>query len=594
MYLGVPVQGKTFSAAAGTAGTAVRIPAVRVTPQRSLEEKIAFVLYALGLAAQPLMGLFFWSRTWDDSAITLGFARTFVLGGRIEPTVGSGIVEGYSTTLWMLLMAAVAKISTSPYFLLTIAKLSTILLNMLNVVLVRKFAARYQPAALAALIAGVFGLQNITIYESINGMEGPISLSLLMLVILSLRRPGRLPAFTFCAAGALFVLTRWEAAWFLVPLLLLERPLKTMAAGAVTWALTFVSSNFARWRYFGSFVPNTVIAKSGPPYSNLNVHAELSRHISAMTHVGKAVSPLLFLLFALLILGHASFLGHLRRWTRAIGRAQILALPESRLDIAVLLSLLLFGGILALAVGVNWGPPNRMLFPVWPLLLYLILVTAWNISNRQSLRWQFSLAVLLVMMGNLAFLAKELARPDAPLYMPSTTVNNMARVVPELERVRAAASQPDLLFAGEDMGGLILFSNHIRVVDIGLLLDSRLARTRYAGFQHYIFDQRRPAVIETHLMWTELTGIGHCPELYDRYEVLYVGDYRFFVTKELLSKIPNDELIPGTYDANGRPAFSRNPSAAPVRNPAPDEQLNLRFGKYFVLRDGQNRAAEKG
>ena len=46
-----------------------------------------------------------WGRTWDDSAITLGFARTFALTGRIEPTPGSGIVEGYSTTLWMLLMA---------------------------------------------------------------------------------------------------------------------------------------------------------------------------------------------------------------------------------------------------------------------------------------------------------------------------------------------------------------------------------------------------------------------------------------------------------------------------------------------------------
>ena len=71
------------------------------------------LLVILGFVAQIYVAWRFWSITWDDSAITLGFARSFALTGRIEPTPGSGIVEGYSTTLWMLLMTVAAKFSSS-------------------------------------------------------------------------------------------------------------------------------------------------------------------------------------------------------------------------------------------------------------------------------------------------------------------------------------------------------------------------------------------------------------------------------------------------------------------------------------------------
>ena len=84
-------------------------------------------LVLIGLLAQIFVAWRFWAITWDDSAITLGFARTFAQTGRIEPTPGSGIVEGYSTTLWMLLMAAAAKLISTPVALLAFAKISSVL-----------------------------------------------------------------------------------------------------------------------------------------------------------------------------------------------------------------------------------------------------------------------------------------------------------------------------------------------------------------------------------------------------------------------------------------------------------------------------------
>ncbi|HEY4048991.1 MAG TPA: hypothetical protein VGM27_19190 [Acidobacteriaceae bacterium] len=553
--------------------------------KRSPEENLAFLLYLLGLIAQPVMSFVFWSRTWDDCAITLGFARSFALGGKIEPTPGSGIVEGYSTTLWMLLMAAVARISANPYWLLGVAKISTMLLNVLNVVLVRRFVARYQPAALAWLIAGAFGLQNITIYESINGMEGPLSLALFLLVVINLRRDGWRPSVTFCAAGALFLLTRWEAAWLLVPLLVLERPFKTMIAAAITWAAVFLGSNFVRWRYFGSVLPNTIIAKSGPPYSHVSPRGEFSRHIAGATLAARALFPFILVLAVLMLFNQAEIVSRLRRLARTLRSTSVLALLDRCLDLALSLSLLVFGGVLAVAVGVNWGPPNRELFTVWPILLYLILFPAWKLASWKHRSWQFPLAVLVIMLGSMGVLSKDLARADAPVYMPYTTVNNTAHIVPAIDRVRTAASQPDLLFAGPDMGGLILYANHVRIIDTALLLDPTLARTRYAGFRHYIFDLRRPDILESHAAWTELPDLVHDQQLYDAYQVLYVGDYRFFIARQLLSEIPGNRLIHGRFDANGRPEFDRSTGMGPRGDLLPDNQINRRFGHYFVLRE---------
>ena len=556
-------------------------------PKRSREEVLSTLLYFFAFAAQPLMGVVFWSRTWDDCAITLGFARTFALGGKIEPTIGSGIVEGYSTTLWMLLMAAAAKISSDPYVLLGVAKVSTIVLNVLNVVLVKKFVERYQPAVFAMLVAGVFGLASVTIYESINGMEGPLSLALFLLVLLNLRRPSVKAASIVCAAGALFILTRWEAAWLLVPVLILERPRRARIAAAIVWSITLFGSNWERYRYFGSVLPNTIIAKSGPPYSHLGTHAEFSRHVDAITQAGKALFPLLLILAALAIFNRAGILKRFGPLKLLFTRDSTLALGylKDHFDLVMSLSVVLFGAVLALAVGINWGPPNRLVFAVWPILLYLILLPAWTLAGWKHLRWQFSAAVVLVAIANLAILSTQLARADAPVYMPYTTVDNASHLATALEAVRTASSRSSLLFAGPDMGGVVLFGNHVRVIDTGLLLDPNLARTRYRGFAHYIFDQRHPDVIESHLLWTDVSGLLDDEALYDQYEVLYVQNLRFFVTRRLLSEIPNSRLNRAAFDPDGR-RVDGGADEASKSDLTVDNRINQRFRAYFILRDG--------
>jgi hypothetical protein len=73
-----------------------------------------------------------WHYTWDDSAITLAFAHTFVETGDIKPTPLSDRVEGYSTFLWMLFMTIPFRLGLSIDTVFSLAKTLTTLLNLAN------------------------------------------------------------------------------------------------------------------------------------------------------------------------------------------------------------------------------------------------------------------------------------------------------------------------------------------------------------------------------------------------------------------------------------------------------------------------------
>jgi hypothetical protein len=580
----------------------LNLPSVPKAPPGQMEilmtrfkwsELASRLLYILGLLAQPLVGLAFWTRTWDDSAITLGYARTFALTGRIEPTPGSGIVEGYSTTLWMLLMALIAKLAISPGALLVAAKISTILLNIMNVSLVRRVVALWQREPLPLLIAGVFGLSRITSHETINAMEGPLSLTLLLVAVLALQRRGAGPRMLLCGTGALFVLTRWEAAWLLVPLffvIVFANRVRDAVLMAAAWGSTFILSNVVRWQYFGALLPNTILAKNGPPYRGATPQLELQRHIDCFAALFLALLPLLTLLFYVVVRRAApllSFLHSAREHATIQSPFKLLSRwLRVRQDVLLSGSLVLFALVLGAIVGINWGPPNRSFFPVWPFLLYLILVPAWRLADSQALRTQLSLALLVIMSLTLVQTSMRMSRPTAPEYMPFITIDTIGHLVPPIEQVRAAAGRDDLLFAGADMGAILLYANNVRVIDLGLLCNAYLARVRYPGVHKYIFEAQRPHLMEIHSYWGDLTGINTDPALYQDYRLLFAGGIRFFVRNDVLGAIPSNRLTTGTFDSSGRSAaYAMDVMPYPDYTRS-DYEVNRRFGVYYVLIPG--------
>ncbi len=334
------------------------------------------MLVAIVLLAQIIVAWRFWALTWDDSAITLGFARTFALTGRIEPTPGSGIVEGYSSTLWMLLMAAAAKLLSTPSALLAFAKLSTLLLNLANILLIRRWFLTWSNEICANLIAGSIAC-GFMFYETINGMETPLILTLVMVMLLLLPSPTRIGRLGYLLAGSAFLLTRWEAAWLVVPFVLVDRTRHRAIVSAVTWLSVFLVSNLVRWYYFGSMLPNTIIAKRGIPYTKPSVSLELQRHWQEPLGIIASCKVMLLLLFVFAICDRFV----LRRQKSLLQR---IARPlrdcwQLRFTLLFILSSL----VLSTAIGTNWGPPFRSFYSGWPFLFcLLVLPLASNLRGR--------------------------------------------------------------------------------------------------------------------------------------------------------------------------------------------------------------------
>jgi hypothetical protein len=532
-------------------------------------------LVALALVAQVAVAWRYWNLTWDDAAITLGFARTFAFTGRIEPTPGSGIVEGYSTTLWMLLMAAAARLVSSPAALLAFAKICTLLLNLANVLLIRQWLRAWTPETVANLVAGTMGCE-LMLYETINGMETPLMLTLILLMLLLRSQPGRAAYAGYVLLGSAFVLTRWEAAWLLVPFVLVERTGRRAVVSSAAWLSVFVVSNLVRWRYFGSVIPNTIIAKRGPPYTD--PHLGIGRQI--LTHLSAAGSILGYCEVMLVIL-FGSFVGsYLLEHTPVTKLLQAALRASWQLRFCFLF--LAFSLLLTVGIGPNWGPPARAFYCGWCFLFCLLLLPV--LSDRNCRPW-IPAALCLIAVVQLASRIREMNSAFVPAYMPGATVARVALVSDALAEVQSASGRESLVFAGPDMGGVLLYSKGVRVVDLGMLCDPVLARRSYRIETSYVLDQRKPDAIEIHKEWDTISIFDTSPVFFARYRPVYVDGIRMFLTRALIAEIDPSRLTEQAFDSDGRPDSGSlpPPDQYGAKYDGNDYALNRNFGTYLVL-----------
>lgn len=531
-------------------------------------------LVALAFVAQIVVAFRFWHLTWDDSAITLGFARTFASTGRIEPTPGSGIVEGYSTTLWMLLMAAAAKLVASPSALLATAKISTLLLNLANILLMRRWLMSWTPEALANLVAGTMGCE-LMFYETINGMETPLMLTLILTMLLLRRNRGRVAYLCFLLAGSAFLLTRWEAAWLLVPFVLVEAPARRAMITSATWLSVFAVSNLVRWHYFGSIVPNTIIAKRGIPYSEpfLGLGQQVIRHLGAAGSV-LSYSQLMLVILLGSVLG--SYFAERTPLMKQFGQAL-----RASWELRFTLLFALFSLFLTAAIGPNWGPAGRSFYCGWPFLFCLLLLPV--LLDPRARPWIPAVLCIgaVVQMG---LRIHEMSQPAVPAYMPGATVDKVAALNAALSEIQAVSHHSNLLFAGPDIGGVLLYSNGIRVLDLGALCDPVLARRGYDVAIPYVLERRHPDAIDVHWNWTTQTNFQASPLFLSGYRPVYLRGFRIFLTLKLLADIDPARLTERHFTADGH-TEDETPADTVHGKYGPDDYLlNREFGSYFLLK----------
>jgi hypothetical protein len=536
-------------------------------------------LVLMGLLAQIAVAWRFWALTWDDSAITLGFARTFAHTGRIEPTPGSGIVEGYSTTLWMLLMAAAAKVISSPVALLTFAKISTLVLNLVNILLIRYWFASWSTETLANLVAGTVGC-TLMFYETINGMETPLILTLVLVMLVLLPAVTRARRVWYIVAGSALLLTRWEAAWLLVPFLLAERSRRRAIPPAWCWALVFIVANVVRWLYFGDLLPNTVVAKQSFPYSAPSLRVGILNRLLEPVYILYSCKVLLALLVVYALYRHFvadASMPSFDRFKRSL---------RDSWQLRFVLLFLLFSFVLSTAIGPNWGPEFRSFYAAWPFLIGLLLLPVLPNLRPGALGW-VTVALCLFTVLRMGARIQPLRVEKAPVYMPRITVDRVGVAAPILTDLQRMTGKPMLTYAAPDMGAIMLYTSNVRVIDLGLLCDRVLAHHGFAAIQPYVLQQRQPDIIEVHEIFTQTTKLGTYPEFLNHYRPVYIQGIRLFVNRSLLSAVPASRLIKREFQSDGSPqpsereAFLR--SNAPYAYTASDDALNRTFHTYLVL-----------
>jgi hypothetical protein len=536
-------------------------------------------LVILALLAQVFVAWRFWELTWDDSAITLGFSRTFAYTGRIEPTPGSGIVEGYSTTLWMLLMAAVAKVISSPVTLLAFAKVSTLVLNLINIVLIRYWFTSWTTETLANLVAGIVGC-TLMFYETINGMETPLIMTLILVMLVLFPRVSITWRFCYVVAGCALLLMRWEAAWLLAPFIFAERNRRRAILPALCWILLFLASNLARWLYFGDLLPNTVVAKRHFPYSAPSLRLAVLNRLLEPVLILYSCKLLLVLLVAYAV--YRYFV--MRQPVFSFDRLKH-AFRESW-ELRFMGLFLVFSFVLSTAIGPNWGPEFRSFYPAWPFLIALLLLPVLPNLTPRALGW-VTVAVCLFTVLRMAARIQPLRSEKAPLYMPRITVDRVGVAVPILAELQQLTGQPVLNYAAPDMGAVMLYGNNVHVIDLGLLCDRVLAHQGFAAVRSYVLQQRQPDVIEVHEIFTETTKFASYPEFPEQYRPVYIQGIRFFLNKRILSGIPSDRLVERVFLPDGSPGAEEKDmfrrSDAPYPYSPIDNKLNQSFHTYLVL-----------
>jgi hypothetical protein len=534
-------------------------------------------ILAIAAALHLYISASFAHLAWDDSAITLGFSRTFAETGSIRPTPLSDRVEGYSSTLWMLGNALTFLVVEAPEQGLKVAQIATLVLTIVNICLVFLLGCRLLPVIWAAAAAAAFATLPIAAYETINGMEHPVFLTLILCsILLYTRRHSTLRSALFIVCSSLFVLVRWEAAWFLLPFFVLtlsHRGWRGMfAVEHFFWAAIFLGSNAWRLWYFGDLLPNTILAKSHPPHAPSGLVERYVARERLLTSIWRSFQS--YLVLGFLVLGAGAILPPRRTAPspESVERSDLI-----RISLLMVLCTLIFN----VAAGENTGPELRLFYVAIPCLFVLVFHWMHVATERWWLALRFGvLAGILAIAGLTAYMTVQwqLRKESAPVYMPRVTVGNVATIVPALDEIRSLSKTPVLAVAAPDMGGLLLYSSDLRIIDLGFLCNQYLGRHGRDQIAAYVFDVERPDVIKVHGKWS--WGFPNAAQLYRDYVPLYVSGFRFFVRKELMERMDPSALRSERFAEDGtRRGASRDMSG----DSDLDYEMNRKFGSYYVV-----------
>jgi len=450
---------------------------------------------------------------WDDGAITLAFSRSFAQSGSIALTPISEQVEGFSSVAWFLINALVAFVIKPGFFE---AILASQILSVCTLV---------ASAWLLSRIAQLMGLSNpvryaiVTIFafmgpsfaEAVNGMEMGLFTFAGLLTVYSVYYSDSKKLMLF--AITLLILARFEACFYLVFVLfplLMQRRLSRFSYGAAYGLLVFAIIAIARWHLFGDIMPNTFYAKMNAPYQAFGYAA----HIHAFFDL-----PLLFMPTAIGLLIWE--LSHPARNKIIVRRDYVLLFP--------IIAVMVFSFI----AGKDWGYVCRIQFFAIPFALLLTgrIIDQLTQPSQQRI-------ILAVLIGGLTVVnTLYVAFPYGAIQSSysgafDVTPNAYRETALAVEKIRNALALPHITFMTPDVGGAALCCPDLRIVDMALLTNHRMAKQGYSVLGDIIASEK-PEVIEAHQIWASLPNLYELNEFKGKYRPALIDNTRLYLRNDI-------------------------------------------------------------
>ena len=437
----------------------------------------------------------YWTKTWDDSAITLGFSRNLVKYGDIIPSQFSDRVEGYSTFLWMLINTIPFRLGFDEDAALVFAKAFSTLLTFINIWIFWKLAKERIHSSFYQIIALLlFTLSIETLTAAVFGMETALYATLVMLSFIFYRRRDQ-SAFNyalFTAATSLLILIRQEGILFLLPFVIdnffVRSKLFWKEPFLYTWIIIFLIYQIWHYSFFGEILTNPMIAKEQWPYRPV--------FSSAGVILQYYLNPFIefisryFFLFALLVIYCIRF-----------RKSNVLNVKNDDKSYSIINWIAITGIFVMLITGDSWKAAERLSYPA----LAFIFLSAFSFIDRVSFASLILNSKLAIVGAFFAFIFGVFtvftSFIDPQFFITVDAVRNISNVVTLTQKYLQRTS---ITYAAPDMGGLMLYDGDgKRIIDIGLLCNKELARTGYTELDEYLLQKEHPEIIEIHDEWVE-------------------------------------------------------------------------------------------
>ncbi|MGD0960563.1 MAG: hypothetical protein ABSB19_12225 [Methylomonas sp.] len=489
--------------------------------------KLAYGMLLAFISVNLLSIAFVGAYAWDDGAITLAYAQSLAESGRFALTGVSEVVEGTSTILLVLILAAADKIFHFNFYqFIFFSQLLALFFALLVLILVyRALRDKIQDRAQCLLISVLMSFLPMVMTEIQNGMEMTLFAALLMFFVMAYERRSH----WIYVAITLLLLVRFESIFYLPAslgaLYFVTRESKLLKYVGFT-VFMFLVFSAVRYVYFDELLPNTIIAKMQEPYTPKGLYDKLIFKWKGLLEFAAVYSGFLLALGFLLAVNKSSY--------------RALLLPN--------IKFWLFASFLIFAVisGKNWGYDGRMVLGCLPVLILLladltpaqdiITVRKWDgavLFSAQKNQLAFFLplaAIALCFLSNAPLLASDIKKiikggfyhgylPEignamAANYLEKNNLINNYGISPENYRItgltadelRKLLGLPQIRLMTPDVGGVGLCCAKIDVIDIALLTNRFLAKNGYAAFDT-LLESQPPDIIEMHKPWPTITNI---------------------------------------------------------------------------------------